>query len=333
MSKVFQLKKGVALFLAVCMTAAASMSAMAAEDRTKISSIKLKISSSFEIGSYPSDSDIEVTTTSSYFEVGEIEIQNDSDEWEVGDTPKAKVWLYADGDHYFSTTSSSAFSFSGDKASFVSAKTEDSKSTMVLTFKLGKVEGDLEVEDLEWDEDTATANWGETDGAKSYEVRLYRGSSSVTSTIQVSSDTSYNFSGNITKTGDYSFRVRAIGSSSSNKGEWQESDTWYIDSDLLSSIKSSAGSGAGSSTTTGGSWQQDGIGWWFRNSDGTWPANSWKYINNNWYFFNSNGYMATGWIQWNNSWYYCNVTTGAMLSGVKTPDGFTLGSNGIWLGY
>ena len=332
MSKIFNLKRGMALLLTVCMTTAASISAFAAEDRSKISSIRLKISSSVEVGSYPSDSDIEVTTTSNYFEVGEIEIQNDSDEWETGDTPKAKVWLYAADDYYFSSTSSSAFTFTGDKASFVSAKTEDSKSTLVLTFKLNKVEGDLEVEDLEWDEDTAIANWGDMDGAKSYEVRLYRGSSSVTSIIQTN-NTSYNFSNDITRTGDFSFRVRAIGSSSSSKGEWQESDTWYVDSDLLADIKASATSGAGSGTTTGGNWQQDGIGWWFRNSDGSWPANSWKSINNYWYFFKADGYMATGWIQWNGSWYYCDLSTGAMHSGGKTPDGYTLGSNGIWLGY
>lgn len=319
-------KKGAALMLTICMTAALAMNVWAAESRTKITSIRLKISSSIEAGS--SDDDIEITTTSSLFTVGEVEIQNDVDEWEAGDIPKAKVWLYADDDYYFSSTSSSVFTLTGDDATYVSAKTEDSKATMVLTFKLDALEGDLYVDDAEWEDDTSgVGSWSDTDGAKSYQVRLYRGSSSVTSIIDVSG-TTYNFSSYITKTGDYTYKVRAV-SSSSGKGEWTESDNWYVDSDTLAIV----GTGVGSSVTSGGTWQQDGVGWWFRNSDGSWPTNAWMKINNLWYFFNSNGYMATGWVQTSGIWYYCDQTTGAMLVSGKTPDGYTVDANGAWLGY
>lgn len=322
-------KKAALPLLALCLTAVMSVSAQAAEDQTKISSVHLNISSSIEPGSY--DGDVEVTTTSTMVRVGKVEVQDNDGEWVIGDAPKVKVWLYANNGYYFSSTSSSVFSFTGDDASFVSAKTANYKYTAIVTFKLDKMEGDLDVGGVGWESDTAVGIWNETNGAKSFQVKLYRGSSSVTSAITVN-DTSYNFSSYITKTGDYSFQVRAVGSSS-ERGEWMESDTWYVDSDLLKDMPGKlSGVGSGGPGTEG-SWQQNGIGWWYRKSDGSWPANSWLQINNDWYYFKSNGYMATGWVQTNNKWYYCDVNTGAMYTNRKAPDGLTVGAEGAWLGY
>lgn len=61
-----------------------------------------------------------------------------------------------------------------------------------------------------------------------------------------------------------------------------------------------------------GKWIQEQIGWWYRNADGSYPANKWQFINDKWYFFNKAGYMVTGWILSNNKWYYLD-TDGAML--------------------
>ena len=322
-------KKTALPLLALCLTAVMSVSAQAAEERTKISSVHLDISSSIEPGLY--EGYVEVTPASTGFRVGNVEVEGYNDEWVVGDVPKVKVTLFADTGYYFSSTSSSAFSFTGDGASFISAKTEDYKYKAIVTFKLDKLEGDLDVEGLEWESDSAVGIWNEIDGAKSYQVKLYRGSSSVTSAITVN-DTSYNFSSHITKTGDYSFQVRAVGSNSV-RSEWMESDTWYVDSDLLKDMPGkSSGAGSGGPATEG-SWQQNGADWWYRKSDGSWPAGSWLQINNDWYYFNSNGYMATGWVQTNNKWYYCDVNTGAMYTNRKTPDGLTVGADGAWLGY
>ena len=46
-----------------------------------------------------------------------------------------------------------------------------------------------------------------------------------------------------------------------------------------------------------GEWVQDKNGWWFRYSNGTWPANEWVFIGGYWYYFNNNGYRETGWLQ------------------------------------
>lgn len=42
-------------------------------------------------------------------------------------------------------------------------------------------------------------------------------------------------------------------------------------------------------------WKNDGKGWWWSRSDGSWPANSWEKIDSKWYWFNGSGYAVTGW--------------------------------------
>ncbi|MDY3930231.1 MAG: CAP domain-containing protein [Erysipelotrichaceae bacterium] len=61
-------------------------------------------------------------------------------------------------------------------------------------------------------------------------------------------------------------------------------------------------------------WRHDNNGWWYKNNDGSYPANTWKQINGKWYFFNANGYMTTGWQYIHGSWYYMS-SGGDMLTG------------------
>ena len=80
-----------------------------------------------------------------------------------------------------------------------------------------------------------------------------------------------------------------------------------------------------------GEWIQ---GWWYRNSDGTYPKNQWlqldawyyfdekgcaiqndwKQINGKWYYFNKDCKMQTSWLKLNNKYYYLN-SDGAMQTG------------------
>lgn len=82
-------------------------------------------------------------------------------------------------------------------------------------------------------------------------------------------------------------------------------------------------------------WQKNSNGWWYQNSDGSYPTNKWQQINGKWYFFNEEGYcltnkwikrgtawywldndgvMATGWKKINNEWYYFK-SDGEMVTG------------------
>lgn len=63
-------------------------------------------------------------------------------------------------------------------------------------------------------------------------------------------------------------------------------------------------------------WQQNDIGYWYENEDGTWPSNTWQWIDGNndgkaeCYYFNENGYM---------------------LSDTTTPDGYLVNPDGAWI--
>lgn len=64
-----------------------------------------------------------------------------------------------------------------------------------------------------------------------------------------------------------------------------------------------------------GSWQQDGTGWWWQRSGGSYPTNQWVWIDGNsdgtaeCYYFGPDGYM------------YADTTT---------PDGYTVNADGAW---
>ena len=67
---------------------------------------------------------------------------------------------------------------------------------------------------------------------------------------------------------------------------------------------------------TKGTWIQNSTGWWFRNADGTYPANQWAYINGAWYHFNAAGYRENGWITLNGVRFYLEAD-GRMVTGWK----------------
>lgn len=106
-------------------------------------------------------------------------------------------------------------------------------------------------------------------------------------------------------------------------------------------------------------WQRDNKGWWIKNSDGSYPRNEWKFVNNSWYFFDSQGYMFIGWLNISGSWYFLNTDEGSnngkMVTGWRavsgkwyylstatdgsggkmllntTIDGYRLGADGAWV--
>lgn len=184
-----------------------------------------------------------------------------------------------------------------------------------------------EVSDLWWEEEVA--HWEEVDDAYKYEVTLYRNSSKV-KTIETK-NTKYNFGNIFTKADSYRFRVRPLGKGEFADGPWssysEEVDISqaYIDNLEAEREKNKAASVGKGANGPGegqkeGKWVEDQTGWWYENTDGTYPANGWAQINNVWYFFGQDGYMKTGWIDWMNKQYYCEAS-GAMITGSYTIDG------------
>ncbi|WP_312503182.1 hypothetical protein [Lacrimispora sp.] len=324
--------KRCAAFMTAVVLAAVPMTALAATG-TSISSVSLYISSEIEAGE--SGGDVTVTSSSSKFSINDTEVTNEPDgEWRNGNKPKLKVTLEAEGDYYFdSGFSKSSVSLSGSDGTVSSVSRSSSKLIVYITLDALEDDEDdheLAVSNLEWDEGNGTASWDECEDANKYEVRLYRGSNAVTSVL-TTTYTSYDFASYITNSGDYSFKVRGV-YNSSNKGSWEESDSWYVSSneaEEISSASSSGVSGPGSSTGTG-AWLKDSTGWWYCNADRSYTVSNWQYIDDCWYYFNQSGYMVTGWVNWNSKWYYCGES-GAMLTSTTTPDGYNVGSGGAWI--
>lgn len=82
--------------------------------------------------------------------------------------------------------------------------------------------------------------------------------------------------------------------------------------------------GPGSYTYERG-WRYSPAGWWFQYSDGSWPADGWKYIDGRWYRFDQGGHMITGWFTDQHGYkYYLNPvddgTLGSMRSGWEVID-------------
>ena len=101
-----------------------------------------------------------------------------------------------------------------------------------------------------------------------------------------------------------------------------------------------------------GSWIQDETGWWFKKTDGTYPAEAWGLINGRWYYFDVRGYMVTGWFQdKDQKWYYLNqdgsmaasqwildkgkwyyvTESGAMAVNTEIPGQYRVGADGAWI--
>lgn len=326
-------KKGMAALVAACVMGSAFVgTALAAEERTKITSVRLNVESSIAVGDDSGNVSVTAEGDANY-SVDDVEITNDDGEWLDGDVPNVMITLRAKSGYYFSSKSSSVFRFTGDDADYVRASyvSNSDKEELEVTIKLDALTGSLDIDSAQWEDDNSPiATWEEADGAKSYQIRLYRGNSSVTELISTSNNY-FNFASYITRTGDFTFKVRAV-NSKSKKGSWTESDELSVDDYELNSIKNgSYGTSTSTSTSSGSAgWIKDNVGWWYRNTDGSYTTNGWQLINNAWYAFDNVGYMRTGWIPGNGVWYYCDTISGAMLTNARTPDGYWVDANGVW---
>ena len=315
-----------ALSIGICGTAMA-------DSRSEIDSVSLRVESEIEEGD--SSSDVDVTSDTDGCSVEDVDVTNEpKDEWDDNDRPRLEVTLEAEDDYYFSSGfSKDDVDLSGVDADVTSVSRRSSTLRVYITLDSldgdgGDSDYDLDVYGLEWDESDGVASWEDDGDARKYEVRLYRDDSSETS-IFTTSDTSYDFSGYITRSGDYMFEVRGV-YNSSDKGNWEESDSWYVSSEDADDISEGKRTHGSSGQAYSGAWLRDNVGWWYCNADKSYTMNNWQYIDGLWYFFNASGYMVTGWIPWNAQWYYCGED-GGMYHDATTPDGYHVGSDGAWV--
>ena len=140
-------KKSLAgLIGAVLLTALAAGTALAAESRTKITSVSITIDSDIAVGD--SGGSVTATANGSNYDVTDVDIVNDDGEWVDGDVPRVEITLEADSDYYFASMAKSKVSLKGDKATYVSSRREDSSSTLIITVKLDDLEGTMEIDNV-----------------------------------------------------------------------------------------------------------------------------------------------------------------------------------------
>ncbi|MEG7531571.1 MAG: hypothetical protein RSF83_09290 [Hungatella sp.] len=145
-----------------------------------------------------------------------------------------------------------------------------------------------------------------------YDVTLYRDSTPVKKLTEYQGS-SYDFFPYMTKPGTYTFRIRTVPHTESEKrggtrSEWVESTGISVGADQVSD-----GTGQGT-------WIQENGSWYFEDLSKTRRTNSWYMVNQKWYLFDAAGKMLTGWQERDNRTYYLDET-GAMEKDWKQIDG------------
>ena len=310
------MKKQILCLMLAAVFAVGGLITAEAADEKKIETVPVEVTCEPLPAAGDEPGTVKAATTSQEFTVEWAEYTNDVDVWVLGDEPKVMVELYAKDGFRFSYTSKSHFTITGEGASFKKARLYDSGSRMELEIELEQITGRLPApEYLEWDGTEAV--WDELEGAKSYEVRLYRNGRTVTT--EETKNEYFDFSGHFTKEGDYSCRVRGIARYNNRSGEWSDySDDNYMDERDINRYNDN------------GRWIQDGRGWWFLYAGGGYPTSCWKEINGAWYYFDASGYILTNWGRVDGRWYYFGPD-GARRTGWQLVNGrwYYMESDGI----
>ena len=299
----------------------------------EIKTVNIRVTSKLEVGSKLPDIKLETTTVSDgevavdasggKYSVSEAEwTDKSSNELKAAEEPQMKVTLEPEDvseDYFVSSYKKADVKISG--GTFVSARRDGDE--LVVTLRVKGIKGDYAApEDAWWNEKSlGQAKWEKPDNTSGYyEVQLYRGKTKVYSVSQTSA-TQYNFYPYMTKTGEYTFKVRTVPGTDSKKkyggkSEWIESGELSITDRYVSDGKgqqSKNPSAKPGTTDTVGWVKKDNI-WNYRFPDGSICRGTWQSVNGYWYYFDVNGTMLTGWQKLANDWYYL-YGTGEMATG------------------
>lgn len=294
-----------------------------AATRKKITSVNVKVTSDIQPETRFGEETIEVETKGGKYSFDYYEIENFGFEWMEDDVPQIIIYLSADEGYYFSLSKASDVKLSG--ATYVKASKQDSSETLKLTVKLSPLAETV----ADQSEVTLTnggyAYWDDVRGAGSYELRMYRNGTGMGATTLTTSDTHYDFTSMMKRPGIYQVKVRPVNKiNPDNKGEWAESESISLSAEMANEIRN----GTAPKMPLRGEWKLTDDKWWYEHSDGSYTKNNWEEIKGEWYFFDEEGYMKTGWIDWNGERYYCDDSSGEMLKGTVTPDGYILDQDG-----
>lgn len=309
------------LFAAGILTVTLAFPAYGAKQKP-IKSIDLEIRAEIQADTDFGDETIEIETDSSKYSVDGYDILNDDFEWREDSVPRIQITLTANDDYYFQSLSKDKVSLKGG-AEFISAKRENSSSTLLVEVELqglNTILSDLQEVTLS---DEGMASWKTIPGAGSYEARIYRDGKAI-GAVLTSETGSVNCRERMQKgNASYTVKVRPVSRfDDGGKGNWVESPSVYITEERASSFRNNPQAAVGEWV-----FSQEAGKWWYSKDDGTYPVNSWFEVGDKWYFFDQEGYMSVGWILWEGKEYYC-AEDGHMLSDCLTPDSYWVGADG-----
>lgn len=332
--------------LTLAMLVVPAFSALAASDSKSdgsepINKVSIKIKSELEPGSrLPdieigdadiSDGGIRVTAGNKKYTLVDAEwVDKSSEALKVAEEPKMKVTLEptdVSEDYFQASYKESKVSISG--GSFVSARRDG--DNLVVTLLVKGVKGEFEApEEAWWNENNlGEGRWEKPEnGTGRYEIELERDGRTLFEETGLTS-VQYNFYPYMTKAGTYTFRVRSIAKTATEKKYGEESE-WVESGELVITERYvSDGKGQQANAVLHGSvekigWDETESGWIYRYPNGDICRGGWSEIDGYWYYFNmdgvmqtgwldvsgyryllhSTGQMATGWVELDNKWYY-----------------------------
>ncbi len=166
------------------------------------------------------------------------------------------------------------------------------------------------------------AKWSYSGNLKQFSVVLYRNGQVVTTKKVTGGKNNVSFANELSKEGEYYFKVR--GKESNGWTSYEESSEYVVYKTTSNTTAGTTVNSVGPTQQTG-VWTQakDGSGrWWYPHANGSYTTNNWELINSRWYYFDSNGWMSTGWLNLNGTWYYLGAD-GGMVTGFATIDNAT----------
>ncbi len=286
-----------------------------------IKSVGITVSGVIEVDTKMGEEELSIHTSGSRYSLDHYEVQNEGFRWSIEDTPIIKIYLTADDGYYFRITKASQVRLNG--ATYVSAARENGAYTLVVQVKLPSLEtqvGDIENVTLQG----GVCTWTEAVGAGSYEVKFMRNGTTLGGN-QIVTETSYDGTRFMTKAASYHCMVRALNFKDAGiKGHWVDSN--YVN---VTEAQAKAQKEANAEERSAGTWIEGDGHWCFQLPSGEYVASSWRQINDYWYIFDENGWMRTGWYLDGEKWYYLDQETGAMWKNAVTPDGYTVGIDGV----
>lgn len=295
-----------------------------------------------------------VYTNNDRYEISDMEwLTSDNKEMSIGYEPRMRVTIHATDSYYYAFRGGyQASNVSIRGGSFVSAS-RDGDDFLKVTLRFKPIKGTYNApDDASWkDSSYGQARWSQVEySSNAYDVYLYR-ENTVIKKLEGLRATAYNFYPYMTREGSYSFKVRTVPYTDSEKrygkkSDWTESDEIYIPKEKVSDGSgqdngspgspgfpgypgTSGSSGSGTPGAVG--WIKDSNAWYYRYPDGTYQKNGWSRVNGRWYLFDKNGIMLTGWQQRNNLWYYLNPSTQSGVEGAMTTGWLMSGSKWYYL--